>query len=75
VGNFSEKLPGIEYVLGWQTDRMLDELPVHVIRMWFILALIWVGVIVFGVVEGWSLAVAIGQLVAASVALLFISVR
>ncbi|XPS67829.1 hypothetical protein M3J09_000125 [Ascochyta lentis] len=68
----TDKLPAIEVVLGWQTRRLRSCLP----RVWLVLALIWIVVVVFGVTLGdWSLSVGLGQLVAASVAILFAAVK
>ena len=65
------QLPAIEIVLGWETDRLIGELPVVTAQIWVILAIIWIGVIVGGLVGDWSLSVALGQLFAASLALVY----
>jgi hypothetical protein len=68
-------LPGIEIELGWQTDRIFDDVPSHTVTMWFSLAAVWVAVIAGGLVGDENLWIAVGQLVVASFALLWACLR
>jgi hypothetical protein len=59
-------------VMGWQIDRLKLKAPKFIVWAWFSLALIWGCVIVWGGrTSDWSAAMAFGQLLAASVALVF----
>ncbi|KZM28847.1 uncharacterized protein EKO05_0008561 [Ascochyta rabiei] len=66
----NQKVPAIEIVLGWQIDRIIGEMPVHMTQAWVIIAIIWIGVTVGGLAGDWSVSTALGQLLAASVALI-----
>lgn len=68
-------LPGIEFVLGWQTDRFIDELPSKIMGTWLALAVIWIAVVIGGLAGDWNLWVAVGQLLVASFAVLLTRLR
>lgn len=72
----TEEFPGIQIILGWQLDRIVDEVPVAAAWIWFGVAVVWLFVIVWGGSTGsWQLSIALGQLLAASLALLIVCVR
>jgi hypothetical protein len=73
---WTETTRGIEFTLGWQKDRIASEVPVGIAWLWFSLAIIWLCVIIWGGSAGdWATAMAFGQLLAASVSLIFFCVR
>ena len=53
-------LPGIEIELGWQTDRIFDDVPSHTVTMWFSFAAVWVAVIAGGLAGDENLWIAVG---------------
>lgn len=57
--------------MGWQFDRMARELPIRFCWTVFSLSVIWVCVASAGLKGDWNIAIAFGQLLAASVALVF----
>ncbi|KAH7130098.1 hypothetical protein B0J11DRAFT_243963 [Dendryphion nanum] len=72
----TEEFPGIQIILGWQLDRIVDEVPAAVAWMWFGVAAVWLFVIVWGGSTGsWQFSIALGQLLAASLAVLIIRVK
>lgn len=73
--SFTQLQPGIEIVLGWQTDRIVDDVPSIVVFVWSVLAVIWVAVIIGGAVGDQNLWVAFGQLLVASLSLLVLQLR
>jgi hypothetical protein len=72
----TDELPGIQFILGWEWDRITYEVPVGMAWIFLGLAVIWLCVIAFGGSVGdWQTAMAFGQLLAASVSLLFLYAR
>lgn len=62
---------GLQFVVGWQFDRMLDELPKPILYLWLVLAGIWLCVAIWaGQTRDWDTALAFGQCVLASVTLI-----
>ena len=68
-------LPGIQIVFGWQTHRVVDELPFPIMTTSCAIAVVWVGVVIGGLAGDWNLWVAIGQLLVASVTLLLVRLK
>jgi hypothetical protein len=67
---------GMEFTLGWHTDRIATEVPAKIAWIWFILAIIWFCVMIWGgSSRDWGTASAFGQLLVASVSLLFFCVK
>ncbi|KAJ5059439.1 hypothetical protein J3E74DRAFT_347604 [Bipolaris maydis] len=67
-----DKLRGIEFVMGWQMDRITCEMPVKIAWIWFSLAITWLCVIVWGgSTRDWATAMAFGQLFVAFISLIF----
>lgn len=63
-------LPAREIVLGWQTDRIFDELPTKIAMTYFVLASIWTAVAAGGLGGDWNLWIPMGQLFIATLAIL-----
>lgn len=65
-----DQLPGLEYIMGWQFDRIQYELPW--IIFWTLLAAlsIWVSVIAGGLAGEWGISTAFGQMSLASLAII-----
>ena len=68
-------LPGIEIVLGWQTRRITDEIPLTSTTTSLAVAVIWIAVVIGGMAGNWNLWVAVGQLLVASIAFLLVRLR
>jgi hypothetical protein len=72
----TDELRGIQFILGWEWDRINHEVPLKMAWTFLGLAVIWLCVIVWGLPRGdWETAMAFGQLLAASVSLLFLYAR
>ncbi|XP_014561834.1 hypothetical protein COCVIDRAFT_11609 [Bipolaris victoriae FI3] len=72
----TDKLRGIEFVMGWQIDRIIYEMPVKIAWIWFSLTITWLCVIVWGGLAGdWSTAMAFGQLLVAFISLIFLCAK
>ena len=63
-------MPGLEFVMGWQIDRLKSELSFFVSYMVLVILLIWIVVIACGVAGAWSVSTAFGQMALASIAIL-----
>lgn len=67
----TDTVRGLQFILGWEKDRIFFELPVGISWTLFGLAVIWLCVIFLGGSAGqWDFAMAFGQLLAASMTLL-----
>ncbi|KAH7123657.1 hypothetical protein B0J11DRAFT_615215 [Dendryphion nanum] len=67
------KLRGLEFVFGWQIDRIRHGLPLNITWIWISVLIVWICAIAFGGFGGdWNLGMAFGQLLAASLTLLFL---
>ncbi|KAH7116190.1 hypothetical protein B0J11DRAFT_539414 [Dendryphion nanum] len=64
------EMPGLEFIMGWQFDRMESELPFFVFCILLITLAIWIVVIVSGLAGEWTLSTALGQIALGSVAIL-----
>jgi len=72
----TEEIPGLEVILGWQIDRIACIMPFYVALTWFGLAVIWLCVAAWaGSTKDWATAMGFGQLLAASLSLLFLYSR
>ena len=58
--------------MGWQVDRAVSGVTLSISWVWFILAIIWLGVLAWGWggKNDWGPAMAFGQLLAVSVSLI-----
>jgi hypothetical protein len=71
--NRTDEIRGLEFVLGWQLDRIACILPFNIAWTGLGLAVIWLGVAAWaGPTRDWATAMAFGQLLAASLSLLFL---
>ncbi|KAJ4983367.1 hypothetical protein SVAN01_11152 [Stagonosporopsis vannaccii] len=70
--SISQLLPGIEIVLGWQIGQFLVGLPFNIAMAWFAMAIVWLPVVLGGWAGDRNLWVAVGQLIAATIALLLV---
>ncbi|CAH0051998.1 unnamed protein product [Clonostachys solani] len=71
----TDQMRGLRFVLGWQTDRMI-EIPYRVSCVWFGIAAIWLGLVFWRVGGGdWGIGLAFAQVVAASIAIVIASVQ
>jgi hypothetical protein len=71
-----DKIHGLEFILGWQLDRIAYVLPFNIVWTWLSLAIIWLGVVAWaGFKRDWATAMSFGQLLAASLTLLFLYAR
>lgn len=72
----TDELRGLQFVLGWQLDRMACELPTHIAWSCLGLAMTWLCVIAWaGPTSDWATAMAFGQLIASSISLLLLYTR
>lgn len=63
------QMRGLRFVLGWQTDRLI-ELPFKVSCVWFGISAIWLGLVLWGWGGGdWGIGFAFAQVVAASISI------
>lgn len=65
-----DELPGLEFSLGWQVDRMECELPSIVSCILLLILLIWLCVIASGLAGEWTVSTALGQMALGSLAIL-----
>ena len=76
IWNGGTPIRAVHFVFGWQMDRIKLELPYLVSIGLFGIGIVWLSVLLSrGAGFDWSGALALGQVVAASVAILLTSLR
>lgn len=67
---------GLQFIVGWQIDRMSAGLPIRISFASFGVVLIWLCVAIWrGGLGDWNTAFAFAQVIAASVAIVITSTR
>lgn len=70
-----EQYYGLQYIMGWQTDRIRADAPKAAACVYMTVTIIWLCVLLLGGLRmDWGTALAFGQLIAASIALLIVYV-
>lgn len=70
------QLRGLRFVLGWQKDRMMRQIPVHISCTWLGFSVIWLCVLLWkGEIGDWGAAFGFAQVVAASITLVIMLTR
>lgn len=71
-----EQMRGLYVRFGWQLGSLERVVPAVATGIWLSVAVVWLGTLLWAEERGdWSTAMGFGQLLAASVALLFVCAR
>lgn len=67
----TEEMRGLHFVLGFQTDRIGIELPFRISCAWLGITAVWLCLVIWGVgSRNWGIAIALAQVVAASISII-----